>query len=190
MRGLLIKNKAEKVSLSAYNYYGADFKLNVFNQDTNTYESQNLAMVEGIEPVVAYTANCTEARTAGQEVITVDDVTGLEPSDRIQVGNYIYGVASVSGSDITLSKALLEDLTGAEGVSRVGNMGVYSLDLSVANEGTYLVQAKDSVYGLRHSDAITVTAKSLVEMIDDLGTEIEENQTLIATSTNGWKVLV
>jgi len=190
MRGLLIKNKAEKVSLSAYNYYGADFKLNVFDQDTNTYISQNLPMVEGVEPVTAYSGACTESRTKGQEVITVDNVGDLEKSDRIHVKNYVYGVAEISGNDITLSKALLEDLVGNETVTRVGNMGVYSLDLAVATEGTFLIQAKDSVFGLRHSDAITVSPKSIVEMIDDLGTEIEENQTLIATSTNGWKVLV
>jgi hypothetical protein len=190
MRGLLIKNKSEKVSVAAYNYYGASFKLNVFDQDTNTYISQDLDMVEGMEPIASYDCACTEARTTGQEVIAVDDASGLSPNERISVGNFIYRIASIDGNNITLHTGLREDLDGTETVSRVGNMGVYSLDLSVSANGTFLVQAKDTVFGLMHTDSITVANKSVEEMFDDVNTNIDENETLLTTSKQGWKVLI
>jgi len=190
MRGLLIKNKAEKVSVAAYNYYGADFKLNVFDQNTNTYIIQDLAMTEGMEPVAAFSATCDQARTINQEVISINNSTGLAANERIQVGNFVYRVSKVDGTNITLHSGLKEDLAGTESVTRVGNMGVYSLDLSVANAGTFLVQAKDTVYGLMHSDSITVASKAVEEMFADTNTNIDENQTLITTSKQGWKVLV
>lgn len=190
MRGLLIKNKAEKISVAAYNYYGADFKINVFNQETNTYISQDLPMTEGMEPVAAFSAACNEARTSEQEVISLDDVTGLGANERISVGNFVYRVAGINGNNVTLHSGLKEDLVGTEAVSRVGNMGVYSLDLNVAEAGTFLVQAKDTVYGLMHSDSITVAAKAVQEMLTDINTAVEENEELLTTSKQGWKVLV
>jgi len=190
MRGLLIKNKSEKVSVAAYNFYGASFKLNVFDQNTNTYISQDLPMTESMEPIIAFTANCTQARTIGQDVIAVDNTTGLLPNERITLGNYIYRVSSVSGLNVTLHKPLLEDLIGTEVITRVGNMGIYSLDLSVANAGTFLVQAKDTVFGLMHTDSITVANKSIEQQFTDTNVNIDVNQNLIATSKSGWKVLV
>ncbi len=182
MRGLLIKNKAEKISVAAYNYYGASFKINVFDQNTNTYISQDLPMTEGMEPVASFSANCTESRTAGQEVIAVDDATGLGAGERVSVGNFIYRVTAIDGLNVTLHTGLKEDLVGNESVSRVGNMGVYSLDLSVAANGTFLIQAKDTVFGIMHTDAITVATKSVTEMF--------ENEQILTTSKQGWKVLV
>ena len=190
MRGLLIKNKAEKVSVAAYNYYGANFKINVFDQNTNTYISQNLPMTEGMEPVVALTTAVNSVRTTGQEVIEVVDATGLLSNERIVVGNYVYRIAEVTGNDITLHAGLKEDLAGTEAVNRVGNMGVYSLDLSVTTAGTFLVQAKDTVFGLMHTDSITVATNSITDMVSDINTNIDENQTLLTTSKQGWKVLV
>jgi len=190
MRGLLIKNKAERVSVAAYNFYGADFKVNVFDQNTNTFISQDLPMSEGMEPVTAFTAVCTESRTLGQEVIAIDSATGLTANERISVGNYIYRVSGVDGLNITLHSGLKENLVGTEAIARVGNMGVYSLDLSVANAGTFLVQAKDSVYGLMHTDSITVATNSIEQQFADTNTNIDTNETLLTTSKQGWKVLV
>jgi len=190
MRGLLIKNKAEKISISAYNYYGADFKLNVFDQDTNTFVSQDLAMTEGQEPVTDFSTECTEPRSIGQEVISVDSSSGLVITDRISVGNYVYRVSAINGTNVSLHSGLMEDLVGTETVTRVGNMGIYSLDLTVPQAGTFLVQAKDSIYGIMHSDSISVAEKSVTDMFNEVNTNIDENETLLTTSKQGWKVLV
>jgi hypothetical protein len=190
MRGLLIKNKAEKISVAAYNFYGADFKINVFDQDSNTYISQDLGMTEGMEPVADFSANCTESRTAGQEVIAIDDSTGLSVNERISLGNYIYRVSKIDDTNVTLHTGLREDLAGDEVINRVGNMGVYSIDLSVDTSGTFLIQAKDTIFGLMHTDSITVATKSVTEMVDELNANIDENETLLTTSKQGWKVLV
>ncbi len=190
MRGLLIKNKAEKVTISAYGYYGADFKLNVFDQDTNTYLSENLQMSEGLEPIANFSATCNDPRTTGQEVVAVDDTTGLSINDRISVKNFLYRVAEVNGNDIKLHSGLRENLDGTETINKVGNMGIYSLDLNIVDEGTFLVQAKDSVFGLLVNDSVKVEAKGVREMIDEVNTNIDENEVLLTTSKQGWKVLV
>ena len=190
MRGLFIKNKSEKVSVAAYNYYGADFKINVFDQDTNTYINQDVQMVEGVEPVSDYSTSCNDARTEGMEVISVEDASGLGIGDRISVGNFVYRVIKIDSNNITLHTGLKEDLVGDESVSRVGNMGVYSTDLVVANEGTFLIQAKDSIFGIMHTDSITIAPRSVEEMFSEVNTNIDENETLLTTSKQGWKVLV
>jgi len=193
MRGLLIKNKAEKISVAAYNYYGANFNINVFDQVTNTYIDQNLPMSESLEPIASFATTVDQVRTLGQSVISVLSSVGLSKGDRIQVGTYIYrieGIDSVTPTNITLNKGLLEDLVGTEACTKVGNMGIYSLDLSVANAGTFLVQAKDSVFGLMHTDMITVAAQSVQQQFTDTNTNIDVNQSLITTSKSGWKVLV
>lgn len=189
MRGLLIKNKAEKVSVAAYNFYGADFKINIFDQDANAYISQDLAMTEGMEPVADYSSTTSEDRTKGQEVIAVND-DGLAPNERISLGNYVYRISAVDGANVTLHTGLREDVPTDTALSRVGNMGVYSLDLEVANAGTFLVQAKDTVFGLMHTDSITVATRGVEEMFSEVNTNIDENETLITTSKQGWKVLV
>jgi len=189
MRGLLIKNKAEKVSVAAYNFYGAEFKLNIFNQDTNEYISTDLEMSEGMEPVADYTSKTTEDRTKGQEVISVQD-EGLNPNERIRVGNFVYRISLVDGTNITLHTGLREDINADTEITRVGNMGVYSLDLSVNTAGTFLVQAKDTVFGLMHTDSISVANKGVEEMFGDVNDNIDANETLLTTSKQGWKVLV
>jgi hypothetical protein len=189
MRGLLIKNKSEKVSIAAYNYYGADFKINVFDQDTNTYISQDLQMTEGMEPVPDFNSTTSEDRTKGQEVVSVQDA-GLNPNERIQVGNFLYRVSSVDNNNVTLHTGLKEDVASGTAVARKGNMGVYSLDLSLDQTGTFLIQAKDTVYGLMHTDSITISGKSVTEMFGDVNDNIDANETLLTTSKQGWKVLV
>jgi len=194
MRGLLIKNAPEKISISAYNYYGANFSLNVFDQISNTYDQQNLAMTEGVEPVTAVTATCNDPRTAGQEIISVVSATGLTVGDRISLNSYIYRIKSIAvgalGDDITLHLPLYSAVVGTETVTLVGNMGVYSLDLTMSTVGEYLVQAKDSVFGIQHSDSIKVVAKSVEQLFTDTNVNIDQNQTLITTSKSGWKVLI
>jgi len=189
MRGLLIKNKAEKVSVAAYNFYGAEFKMNVFNQNTNEYLSTDLDMTEAMEPVPDYSSTTTEDRTIGQEVISVED-EGLGVNERIKVGNFVYRISIVDGANITLHTGLKEDIVSGSAVDRVGNMGIYSLDLSVDTAGTFLVQAKDTVFGLMHTDSITVANRGVEEMFGEVNDNIDENETLLTTSKQGWKVLV
>ena len=85
MKGLLIKNVADKVTLSALNYYGADFKLDVYNQDTSAYVFQNLQMQESAEPFTALQTTVDEARGLGIQSIKVQDTTGYYINDRIKL---------------------------------------------------------------------------------------------------------
>jgi len=120
MRGIYIQDVTDKVTISALNYYGADFKVDVYDQDTNTYIYQNLPMIESAEPITNISTLVSENRTAGVESIKVNSVTGYQIHDR------------------TLTT-----------VNISGALGLYWLDLTMSNIGTFLIKAKDSVYGLQ-----------------------------------------
>jgi len=189
MRGLFIKNKSEKVTVAAYNFYGAQFKINIFNQEVNEYIQTDIEMQEGVEPVEDFSSKTSEDRTKGQEVISIND-EGLNPNERVQVGNFIYRVASVDGTNITLHKGLREDILADTDVIRVGNMGAYSADITVDQVGPFLIQAKDTIFGLLHTDSISVAQQSVQEMLKDINTSVEETEELLTTTKRGWKVLV
>ena len=191
MRGLFIKNTPEKVSLAAYNNMGANFSLNVFDQDTNTYIVQNQSMTEGLEPIVALSTTCTEARTIGQEVIAVTDVTGFVVADRISLAGYIYKITDIDATTntLTLHMALKTDLVGTEAVDRVANMGIYSAELTLSAIGTFLIQVKDSVFGIQHSDMIKVQDKSIRELISDIQTDVDDIQSSVSNS-QGYTMII
>lgn len=158
MKGLFIQDKTDKITISALNYYGADFKLDVFDQDTNTYVYQDLQMTESTEPFTANSTTVNEARVAGTESIKVDSVTGFNVHDRITVGAETLRIISIDdvNNELGLHKGLKSDVTTSTTVDTVGNLGLYFLNLTMSSTGTYLVKAKDSVFGLLRTDAIKV----------------------------------
>jgi hypothetical protein len=184
MKGLLIQNQAETLSLAAFDYYGASFSIGIFNQSNNQYISTDNAMTEGIEPVSAHNTTVNAAATKDEEVISVASTGDLAVGDRISVHNFIYRITNINGTNITLHKGLYEDLSGVENVARVGNMGVYSLELTVTQTGTFLLQAKDSVFGLQHTDHIKVNANSIESLIADVNNNIDSAENIITNSQN------
>ena len=166
MKGLFIQDKTDKVTLSALNYYGANFKLDVFDQDNDVYIYQNLQMSESSEPFTAASTIIAEARSAGVESIKVDSVASFAIHDRITLdsgASETFRIISidVANNELGLHKATKADVTTSTNVTKSGNMGLYYIDLTMSQLGTFLVKAKDDVYGLLRTDAIkVVTAKA------------------------------
>jgi len=159
MKGLLIKNVADKVTLSALNYYGADFKLDVFNQDTGAYVFQNLQMLESAEPFTALQTTCDEVRAEGIQSLKVLDTTGFNVNDRVTLSTgETYRVVSVdaAGKEIGLHKGIKTAVDLNTTVDRSGALGLYYYNLTMPDEGTFMIKAKDSVFGLQRTDAIKV----------------------------------
>ncbi len=161
MKGLLIKNVEDKVTLSALNYYGADFKLDVFNQDTGDYVYQNLQMQESSEPITALQTTIDEARDLGMQSIKVLDTTGYNVNDRILLSTGdTYRVVSVdsTGNEIGIHKGLKTAVDLNTTVDRSGALGLYFYNLTMPDEGTFMIKAKDSAFGLQRTDAIKVVS--------------------------------
>jgi len=164
MRGIYIQDVTDKVTISALNYYGADFKVDVYDQDTNTYIYQNLPMIESAEPITNISTLVSENRTAGVESIKVNSVTGYQIHDRITLSSgasEIFRIVSIDAvnNELGLHKATKIDVTTLTTVNISGALGLYWLDLTMSNIGTFLIKAKDSVYGLQRTDAIKVVTQ-------------------------------
>ena len=164
MRGIYIQDVTDKVTLSALNYYGADFKVDVFDQDNGVYIYQDLSMTESAEPITAATTNVAEDRTAGVESIKVDSVTNFAIHDRIVLNSgssEIFRVTSIdaANNELGLHKATKENITTSTTVDKSGSLGLYYMNLTMSNTGTFLIKAKDSVYGLQRTDAIKVVTQ-------------------------------
>jgi hypothetical protein len=161
MKGLLIKNVEDKVTLSALNYYGADFKLDIYNQDTEEYVFQNLQMQESSEPFTALQTTIDEDRSEGIQSIKVQDTTGYNVNDRVSLSTGgIYRIVSIDpvGNEIGLHKGLKNAVDLNTTVDRIGSLGLYFYNLTMTQEGTFLIKAKDSVFGLQRTDSIKVVS--------------------------------
>jgi len=161
MKGLLIKNVEDKVTLSALNYYGADFKLDVFNQDTGAYVYQNLQMSESAEPFTALQTTIDEARGEKIQSLKVQDVTGFNVNDRVTLSTgETYRIVSIDpvGNEIGLHKGIKTAVDLNTTMDRSGALGLYFYNLTMPDEGTFMIKAKDSVFGLQRTDAIKVVS--------------------------------
>lgn len=168
MKGLFIQDKADKVTISALNYYGADFKFDVYDQDNDVYIYQDLQMTEAVEPVDANSTTVAEDRKKGVESIKVDDASGFAVNDRISLdsgASEIFRITSIDTdtNEIGLHRATKVDVTTSTKVDRSGHLGLYYVELTMSKLGTFLVKAKDAIYGLQRTDAIKVVEAKKVE---------------------------
>jgi len=168
MTGIFIQNQAGTAEIVANGYYGASFNAHVYNQDTDTYLQENIAMSELIEPVTAFNTSVTSNVNTGDESVELNDITDLNVSDRIQIQNYIYNITNIIGNVVYLGKPLRENITSGVNVERVGNLGVYKAQITVVEKGVFTLIGKDSVFGLNSTKIIKVVPKSLETMYKDI----------------------
>ena len=191
--GNIIKNGvSKKVFFSAANYYGANLKVDVLNDDDSTYIVNKVPMTEISEPVDAYSGTTSGAAVKDVKVIVLTDVTGLIASDRVSIGNEIYRITAVNAAtnEITLHRGLVADVADGTAVDRVGNMGIYKINLFVTvPEGAFIIQAKDTKYGLQLSDSITVKDNSLEDLFEITNSEINENERVIR-ETSSYTIII
>jgi hypothetical protein len=166
--GIFIQDEDGTAEIVANGYYGADFKVDIFDQDLNVYLGQNLAMTELQEPITSFSDVTIGNQVQGDVNIALSSVTGLFVSDRIKIGNYIYKVISIIGNNITIEKALKENISAGGNVSKQGNLGIYKISLNIGDIGTYTLIGKDSIFGLTVSKMIKVVPKSLETMYKDI----------------------
>ena len=169
MTGIFIQDEEETAEIVANGYYGADFKVNIFDQENGSYLGQNLNMTELIEPLNT-SVNTTNVnnQVIGDKIIQLTSTTGLSVSDRVKVGNYIYKIIGILGDNITLNKGLFENVLGGSPVQNKGNLGIFKIDLTIADLGKYTLIGKDSIFGLHTTKMIKVVPKSLETMYKDI----------------------
>jgi len=185
----VIRGIKEKVYFSAPGHYGTTVNIDVYDDDNGVYLIQGVPALEVSEPVSAYTGTIAGINTAGVTVVNVTDVTGLTPSDRVTIGSDIYRLTAVdtTNNQITIHRPLAVDTADLDPITRVGNMGIFRIDLLIVNLGTYLLQAKDSKFGIQMSESVTAIDKGITELIDQVTVEVNQNEALIK-GTNAWTI--
>jgi len=165
MTGIFIQNE-ESIAQIVTQKYGCSFKANVYDNDAEEYVYTNISASEIIEPVDDFSTDVTNNQDIGDTDIELDTVDGLEVSDRLRIGNYIYYVKNIVNNVITINP-LLESLSG-DTATRVGNLGIYTFKFTFENVGTFTLIAKDSVFGINSTQIIKVQPKSIESMVNDI----------------------
>ena len=169
MNGIFIKDEDCIAEIVANEFYGADFKASIFDQDNNDYLVENLSMVELSEPLdVNVSTNNTSNQVAGDTTIELDSIDNLSVSDRVKIGNYIYKIIQILNNNITIGKGLYENVSSGTAVTNVGNLGIYKLDLNISTLGNFTLIGKDTTFGLKVTKMIKVLPKSLETMYKDI----------------------
>lgn len=191
MGNVIIKGTTKKVFVSATNYYGANLTVDVFDDDANTFLANAVPMTELVEPVTTATATTTVDIVSGDKVITVDDVSGVAVTDRIQLGSDVYKIIAkdVSVNTLTLHRAIDANVVTGATVTKVGNMGIFKINLFITKNGYFVIQAKDTKFGIHKSDSITVKDQSLEELFDITNKEINQNERVIR-ETSSFTILI
>jgi len=161
MRGLFIQDKTDRLTISALNYYGAEFKLDVLDQESNTFVYENLDMTESVEPITDANTTVSEDRVAEVESIKVDSVDDFAVHDRILLStgpSEIFRIVGIDtdNSELQLHKGIRIPVTTSTTLDKVGNNGLYYYDLTISTAGTFAVKAKDDVFNLLRTDSIKV----------------------------------
>jgi len=168
MTGIFIQDTEGPAEIVAMNYYGCDFKVDIYNQEDNSYISQNLSMSELVEPISSVSTTVTSNQSLEDTIIELDDITDFKVSDRVQLGNYIYRIINILDNNITINKGLLENLTSGDDIITKGNLGIYKVNITLSDIGNYTLIGKDSIYGITVSKMIKVQPKSLEKMVNDI----------------------
>jgi len=191
MSGVIYKGKLKKVFVSANNYYGSDLKADILDDDIGEFLAYNVPMTELVEPVNEFATTIVSNTTAGIKVTTLTSLGDLIKSDRIKIVNEIYRVIDidVTTKNVTLHRPLTTPLTAGDIVTKVGNMGTFKINLLLTKNGYFVLQAKDSKFGIQRSIGITVKETSLEDLIELTNTEINENERIIRDSSRMYTII-
>ena len=170
MTGIFVKGVEGISEIIASNYYGADFKISIFNQETETFIVQNISATEIKEPITIVSVSTSANQSIDDINIVLDSITGFSIGDRILIGNYIYKIINIFGNSITIHKGLLENLIGGTSCTKKGNLGIYKVPLTMQDLGEYTLIAKDNIFGLSTVKMIKVVPKSIEAMYNDIKT--------------------
>lgn len=184
MGNVVIKGKEEKIFFSASNYYGANMKVDVFDDDLGVFINQGVPMTEMLEPITAYTSTITGDTAKDTKVVVVDTTTGLVSSDRVSIDGDIYRVTDITGNTITLHRGLASNVIDGAVIDKVGNMGIFRIRLIITKNGDFVIQAKDTKFGIQKSDSISIKDQSLEDMFTFTNSEINQNERIIKENTS------
>jgi len=191
MGNVIIKGTEETIFFSAANYYGANMKVDVFDDEQDEFIVNNVPMTELVEPITAFDTTVVGDTATDTKVIMVNDVSGFTASDRVDIGGEIYRITNVDAGvkSIALHRGLVKDSLDGDAVSKTGHMGIFKIKLIVTRNGYFVIKAKDTKFGLQKSDSLTIKDQSLEDMFEFTNTQVNENERIIK-ETSSWSIII
>jgi len=191
MSNVMKLNTSNMIAFSAKDAYGADFKVSIFDMSTNTKIIDGASMVEGIEPIEDASTTIDGDQPKDALNITLADVSVFNPADRVSISGSIYRIISVDtdANTMTLNRGLSTDIAAGVSVDRVGNLSVFYVELYVTKLGFFLVQAKDTKYGLQYTDSVDVKTYLVDDRFDQLVDDVDSAVEDINNTTN-FKIVI
>jgi len=190
MSNLIFTSKYEKIFFVAPGCYGANMKVDIFDNENGTFISKATPMEEAVHPVDDFSTTTTEDAVKDDKLLALDSTDGLSASERISVDGEIYRIIKVnSDNTVELHRGLTSDVASDTDVTRVGNMAVFSIKLYITTPGIFLVNATDTKYGIQLSQSLTVKEDSIEDMFNRTNIEINENERVIK-ETSGWAIII
>ena len=191
MSNVMKVNSGSMVAFSAKDAYGANFKVNIYDMKTNTVVVQDAPLIEGIQPIDAASTTIAGDQEKGAINVAVADATVFDVADRIGINSNIYRIKSIDTTNniLELHKGLVVSTTDGDSVDRVGNLSAFYVELYVTKLGFFLIQAKDSKFGLQYTESVDVRSILLDDKLDQIDGNVDEVMEE-TKSSSGFRIII
>jgi len=175
MSNVMKINTSNMIAFSAKDAYGADFKVSIFDMTTNTKIIDGATMTEGVEPVDEANTTTDGEQPKDALNVAVADASIYSKADRVKIDGAIYRIVDIDTGNniITINRGLVNTVAAGVAVERVGNLSVFYVELYVTKLGFFLVQAKDSIYGLQYTESVDVKTYLVDDRFDQLMDDVD-----------------
>jgi len=176
MSNIMKVNSSNMIAFSAKDAYGADFKVNIFDMKTGNVIIKDAPLIEGVEPITAAATTISANQDVSMNKIVVADATIYTPGDRVSISNNIYRIQSTdtTTNTLVLNKGLIVAATAKDAVTKVGNLSAFYVELYVTKIGFFLIQARDSKFGLQYTESVDVRSVLLDETLSQIGGNVDQ----------------
>jgi len=191
MSNVMKINTSNMIAFSAKDAYGADFKVSIFDMATNTKIIDSATMTEGIEPIDDASTTTDGDQPKDAVNVKVADASVFNKADRVSIDNNIYRIVNIDTDEniLTLNRGLVNAVAAGVSVDRVGNLSVFYVELYVTKLGFFLVQAKDSKYGLQYTESVDVKTYLVDDRFDQLMDDVD-NVVEDINNTTSFRIVI
>ena len=191
MSNVMKVNTSNMIAFSAKDAYGADFKVSIFDITDNSVIVDSATMVEGKQPIVDASTTIDGDQPKDAINVVVADASVFVASDRVSIDGGIYRITSLdtTTNTIALHTGLKNAVAAGVGVNRVGNLSVFYVDLFATRTGFFLVQAKDTKYGLQYTESVDVKTYLVDDRFDQLMDDVD-NVVEDIKSTASFRIVI
>lgn len=136
-----------RLTITLNDYQVSGWKILYINELTNAVNIVNENVNEYIETVGNKTITLIHPAFVNSNVLYVS-TNNVEIGERYLVGDIVYRIVDVDGEKIYLHKPLQQNFSVGASFNKVGNLGVYYVDIIFPEPGSYVVLVSNYSYNI------------------------------------------